>query len=71
MTPEEQKLIRMAEEIRLFFRRQGPEAAAKAAAEHIRQFWAPSMRQDFLALGDSADLSPEAKAIAEALSALD
>ena len=49
MTEGEQKLVRMAGEIHQFFRHQG-DAANAAAANHIRQFWSPVMRQDFLAI---------------------
>jgi formate dehydrogenase subunit delta len=71
MTDGEAKLIRMALEIRQFFRHQGDDVAASAAANHLKQFWAPSMRQDFLALiereGDAVAL--EVRAIASALKA--
>ncbi len=71
MTEGEAKLIRMALEIRQFFRHQGDAAAAAATANHLRQFWAPSMRDEFLAVvakeGDAVD--PEARAIAAALAA--
>jgi len=69
MTDAEAKLVRMATEIHQFFRHQG-DAAAPAAANHIRQFWAPPMRADFLAIakreGDS--LGEPAQSIAAALS---
>lgn len=68
MTEAETKLVRMATEIHQFFRHQG-DAAAPAAANHIRQFWAPPMRTDFLAVaereGDS--LGEPALSIAAAL----
>ena len=48
MTEGETKLIRMALEIHQFFRRQND--AADAAARHLQQFWAPTMRREFLDL---------------------
>lgn len=65
MTEGEAKLIRMAEEIHQFFRHQGDTAPA-AAADHIRQFWAPVMRQEFLAAISEAQesISPTIREIA-------
>lgn len=68
MTENEAKLVRMAQEIHQFFRHQG-DAAPGAAADHIKQFWAPTMRADFMALaareGDA--LPAEAIRIAQRL----
>ena len=47
MTEAEAKLVRMAGEIHQFFRHQG-DASYSAAANHIRQFWSPVMRADFV-----------------------
>ena len=68
MTEGEAKLVRMAEEIRQFFQHQGDGADA-AAANHIRQFWAPTMRADFLALAarETEAVSPAALGVARAL----
>lgn len=68
MTEQDQKLIRMAGEIHQFFRHQG-DAAAGAAANHIQQFWAPSMRSDFQrVLAEQGDAAPaHIHAIAKAL----
>lgn len=68
MTESEAKLVRMATEIHQFFRHQG-DAAAPAAANHIRQFWAPPMRADFLAIAqrEGDNLSEPAQSIATAL----
>ena len=49
MTEQDEKLLRMAGEIYQFFRHQG-DAAPVAAASHLKQFWAPSMRADYLAV---------------------
>lgn len=54
MNEAEAKLVRMAGEIHQFFRHQG-DASYDAAANHIRQFWSPVMRQDLLALVDAGN----------------
>lgn len=70
MTEQDAKLLRMAGEIHQFFRHQG-DAAPIAAAAHLKQFWAPTMRADFVAIvaakGDraSAPLHAIAKALQE------
>lgn len=72
ITTEETKLLRMAEEIHQFFRHQGDDAPI-AAASHLKQFWAPTMRTEFLAAlavqGDQANaaLHAIAKALQEEL----
>lgn len=68
MTEGEAKLARMAGEIHRFFRHQG-DGAVPAAANHLRQFWPPGMRADFVALAarEPDALAPETRAIAEAL----
>ena len=68
MTEAEMKLVRMATEIHQFFRHQG-DVAASAAASHIRQFWAPPMRRDFLAIvkREGVGLGEPAQSIAAAL----
>ena len=69
MTEAEAKLIRMATEIHQFFRLRGPDAAAAAAADHLRQFWPRQMRQEFLDLvARSGETIPiEARNMAEKL----
>jgi hypothetical protein len=74
MNAQDAKLIRMAGEIHQFFRRQG-DAAPAAAAHHMQQFWAPTMRADFVAVvagltsddggKDGVPLHAIAKALAE------
>ena len=64
MTPEQQKLIRMALEIRQNFNRRG---GLEPAVEHIRAFWAPSMRADFVALAGDMAFPEDARPIAAAL----
>ena len=39
----EAKLVRMANQIGIFFKSQGADAAVKGTAEHIRKFWDPRM----------------------------
>jgi hypothetical protein len=64
MTEGEAKLVRMALEIQQFFRHRG-DAADGLAADHIKQFWAPSMRKAFQAVlaREGGSLAPEARAI--------
>ena len=64
MTEGEAKLVRMAGEIHQFFRHQG-DIAAEKAADHMRQFWPPTMRADLTALAQkhSAAIPPEIRAI--------
>ena len=66
----DEKLIRMANQIAAFFATQ-PEADKPArVAAHIRDFWAPPMRESFMALAQSprgAALSEIAKAAAAKL----
>ena len=53
MTPSmntDEKLIYMANQIADFFAAQGEARAVLGIAEHIRKFWTPQMRTDFLAL---------------------
>ena len=68
MTEGEAKLVRMASEIHQFFRHQGDVAAEKAAF-HLKQFWAPSMRNDLTVLAEKEGdaLPPEVRAIVAAL----
>jgi formate dehydrogenase subunit delta len=47
MSPD--KLVHMANQIGIFFRRQPHDAAVAGVAVHIRQFWDPRMRAALLA----------------------
>ncbi|SHE88875.1 formate dehydrogenase delta subunit [Kaistia soli DSM 19436] len=62
MSPD--KLVRMANQIALFFAAQGDAAAPDAVATHLRQFWDPRMRRAILdhAKSGGAGLSPIAAA---------
>jgi formate dehydrogenase subunit delta len=63
MNPDE-KLVYMANQIAKFFAPQGEERAVPGIADHIRKFWDPVMRRDFLAAvaKDSSSLHPDVKA---------
>lgn len=65
------KLLVMATEIHQFFRHQGDTAPA-LAADHMKQFWPPMMRADFLAViaRRGADAPKVTQDIAAALEAL-
>ncbi len=43
------KLVRMANQIAIFFRTQAEDAAVAAVADHIKSFWSPVMRRDIYA----------------------
>ena len=62
MSPD--KLVRMANQIALFFAAQGAEAAPEHVAAHLRQFWDPRMRRTLLAFATAggAGLDPVAAA---------
>jgi len=47
MSPE--KLVHMANQIGLFFRHQGEDAAAASVADHLLKFWDPRMRNSIIA----------------------
>jgi formate dehydrogenase subunit delta len=55
-----QKMVRMANDIANFFRTYSDEEAAKGVHEHIRAFWTPKMREEFLAYAasDGAGIQP-------------
>lgn len=61
-----ERLVRMANQIGTFFRSQGPEAAVKGTADHIKKFWDPRMLHSIYAHldagGDGLD-PPVRKAI--------
>lgn len=58
---DNERLIRMANQIARNLAVRGEAAAAAATADHIRQFWDPRMRAALLAV-DRATLSPIAAA---------
>jgi formate dehydrogenase subunit delta len=62
------RLRYLAEQIARNFAAQGPEAAAAATAEHIRQFWDPRMRAAIIA-DDASQLSPTVAAAVQRLAA--
>ncbi len=45
-----ERLVYMANQIASFFVSQGEAKAVPASADHIRKFWDPEMRRQFLAL---------------------
>jgi formate dehydrogenase subunit delta len=45
----------MANQIALFFAAQGETKAVPAIADHIRKFWDPEMRREFLTLADKPE----------------
>lgn len=61
--------VRMANDIAAQFAHQDAEAAAAAIAAHIRSFWTPRMRADFLhhAESEPGSLDPLALAAARLL----
>jgi formate dehydrogenase subunit delta len=58
--------VRLANDVAAQFRHLPPDAGAAAVANHLRMFWAPSMRAQLFALVDSgaAGLDPLAVAAA-------
>ena len=58
MSPE--KLLYMAKQIATFFSSQPDADKAERVAQHIRDFWEPRMREQFLALAaDPAQEMPD------------
>ncbi|MEJ0025062.1 MAG: formate dehydrogenase subunit delta [Rhizomicrobium sp.] len=59
MSPDE-KLVYMANQIAAFFAAQGEARAVSGIGDHIRKFWDPRMRSDFLRLAsqDDSKLNP-------------
>lgn len=58
MSDTHQRLIYMANQIARNFQAIGHDAAARATADHIAQFWDPRMKAGLA--GDEPDLSPTA-----------
>lgn len=67
------KLVRMANQIAIFFRTQPEEVAAAAVADHIKSFWNPLMRREMYAhvRAGGEGLEPLARAGLDALMARD
>lgn len=51
MSPE--KLVRMANQIAIFFKSQGEATAAASVADHLTQFWDPRMRRTLIAFAEA------------------
>ena len=69
MSPD--KLVRMANQIAIFFASQGEAAAPAATAQHLKQFWDPRMRRGIVdhAAAGGEGLSPVAAKAVELLAA--
>lgn len=69
MSPD--KLLYMAKQIATFFSTQPGADQAESVAQHIRDFWEPRMREQFLALAadPARDLPELVRAAAEKLAA--
>jgi formate dehydrogenase subunit delta len=52
----DEKLVYMANQIASFFVTQGEAKAVPAIADHIRKFWDPEMRRNFLAQADKPNV---------------
>ncbi|HVU20941.1 MAG TPA: formate dehydrogenase subunit delta [Rhizomicrobium sp.] len=52
----DEKLVYMANQIASFFVAQGEARAVPAIADHIKKFWDPSMRRQFLAEADKPNI---------------
>ena len=64
-----EKLVRMANQIGLFFRAQGASQAVAGVEDHLRKFWDPRMRRqivEHLKAGGQG-LEPEVRAAVERL----
>lgn len=68
----QEKLVRMANQIAGFFAHEGPERATLSIEDHLRKFWDPRMRDEIVAAladGRAAGLHPLAAAAIERLGA--
>jgi formate dehydrogenase subunit delta len=65
MSPD--KLAHMANQIGTFFQSQKNEDAVASIADHLKKFWDPRMRRDFLAHLDDVTLIPVVREAAERL----
>lgn len=52
---EDNKFVRMANQIATFFHSQPDEDGPKAVATHINKFWEPRMRRALLEIAEQAD----------------
>ncbi|MCH8533122.1 MAG: formate dehydrogenase subunit delta [Natronospirillum sp.] len=68
--PQLQSLIRMANQISVNLARDDDEQSATLIANHLKKFWAKSMKEQFIAYAqeDGQDLSALARMAAERLS---
>jgi formate dehydrogenase subunit delta len=60
-----EKLAYMANQIGRFFAAHKPETRVPGIEDHIRKFWDPRMRREFLANLDGLTLDPSVRAAAE------
>lgn len=70
MNPE--KLVRMANQIAVFFAHEGADKAVASVADHLQKFWEPRMRNELaqaVALGKAGGLDPLALAAVQRLAA--
>lgn len=68
-----EKLVRMANQIAVFFAHEGPEKAPASVADHLQKFWEPRMRAELSAAvesGRAAGLDPLALAAVRQLAAV-
>ena len=65
----DEKLVYMANQIASFFAAQGEVKAVPAIADHIKKFWDPEMRREFLSLVEKpgTELNPLTRRAAEML----
>jgi formate dehydrogenase subunit delta len=47
-----EKLVRMVNQIAVFFSHEGPERGAASVADHLQKFWDPRMRAEIAAAVD-------------------
>jgi formate dehydrogenase subunit delta len=57
MMNTDEKLVYMANQIASFFVAQGEAKAVPAIADHIKKFWDPAMRCQFLAQADKPNIA--------------
>ncbi len=57
---QDEKLVRMANQIAQYFTSQPHDQAVAGVVEHLRSFWTPKMRRQIIdhAAGDGAGLEP-------------
>jgi formate dehydrogenase subunit delta len=57
------KLVRMANQIGMFFRHEGEEKAALSIKKHLKEFWDPRMRNEILVHLDSGGAGLDASSL--------